>query len=933
MVRRILLSVLMLFAMHTMQANAQQAKYMASGSVLSHSEEGDGSVLTPVSGAVVQLVSPSDTLYTVTDNQGRFAFRKVVSPHCTISVECLGFETWVKEFNLADPLSGWISVVLKEKKEKIDAAVVRVEAPVFEFIGDTLKYNVASTQKVSGDDMLRDVFERLPGISMENNVVKIMNEEVAKIYINGKLVFGDDIGDPLSYLAGSEVVSLKVYDQATKEERLGLIPKGSKKERVVNVLTRNKINSALVAQAIAGYGRNFENTGSETDNRYTAGVTGNFFSEKTLLSANVYLNNIGRTNEYSAVSDISSVPSAYSRIGYAGVKLVKKFRDAEMGDILSANYSYGNTKRISERSLSRAYLPDENWTSRTYRQDSRTLSRSDAHNIGVSYMSILPYIPHLDLSFSAAGDQMSSISLMEDIVDGVRGGYNQSMSEKRDEYRFASHIGKSFGLWGVNIGADVRLSGGHSFGNTLQRDTTLASSSVTSFVSEPQGKSFKADVNLRIAKSILNNKWILNGNLDYNHQNESVYKLRYEDAVAEANLDMMTSDVHTYKYDTYRATIGMQSQRSVYSMLNVSVAAQYDHQRRDIVMPGKIMDGKDYFSIYPFLSFVYRKGYASRISLNIMARPILPSYEQIRRDFDATNPMYISRGNPDLKMATDYKLEVGGTYMLAQSHSLDFGLVASYVGNRIITKTTYLTEDVTIDDYQMPKGATFSTYDNVDGAMYTQAMLKWVTTIKPLKLKVSAIAKYGFSRDPSYIEEQLNIAHRHVPAATFEISTNFSSKYRVDIKSNTSSSFVYNSRYTDVSYLDQNLSVNSRNKITDWMFINGQYVYSLRHPFEGGASKLQDHMLNAIVGFAIKKSGVEINLTCYDILNRTSSFKTTVLRNYTQTSFSPDFGRIWMVTAVWRFNSTQRGGRKINFGHASPALGRDYEKETSRIRY
>ena len=117
------------------------------------------------------------------------------------------------------------------------------------------------------------------------------------------------------------------------------------------------------------------------------------------------------------------------------------------------------------------------------------------------------------------------------------------------------------------------------------------------------------------------------------------------------------------------------------------------------------------------------------------------------------------------------------------------------------------------------------------------------------------------------------------------------------------------------------------------MFINGQYVYSLRHPFEGGASKLQDHMLNAIVGFVIKKSGVEINLTCYDILNRTSSFKTTVLRNYTQTSFSPDFGRIWMVTAVWRFNSTQRGGSKINFGHASPALGRDYEKETSRIRY
>ena len=274
--------------------------------------------------------------------------------------------------------------------------------------------------------MLRDVFERLPGISMENNIVKIMNEEVAKIYINGKLIFGDDITNPLSYLAGSEVISLKVYDQATREERLGLIPKGSKKERVVNVLTRTKINTALIAQAIAGYGRNFETTGSETDNRYTAGITGNWFSEMNMLSANVYLNNVGRTNEYSAVTNISSIPSDYKRVGYAGVRLVKKFRDPEVGDYLSANYSYGNTRSISERSTDRVYLPSENWTSRSYKQESHTLSRSDAHNVGLLFMTINEYIPAITLSFSAADNDMVSESLMENIVDGVRDGYNQT---------------------------------------------------------------------------------------------------------------------------------------------------------------------------------------------------------------------------------------------------------------------------------------------------------------------------------------------------------------------------------------------------------------------------------------------------------------------------------------------------------------------------
>ena len=63
-------------------------------------------------------------------------------------------------------------MILKENKEQLEAAVVKEEVPVFEFIGDTLKYNVAAVQQVSSDDMLADVMERLPGISVSNNLVE-----------------------------------------------------------------------------------------------------------------------------------------------------------------------------------------------------------------------------------------------------------------------------------------------------------------------------------------------------------------------------------------------------------------------------------------------------------------------------------------------------------------------------------------------------------------------------------------------------------------------------------------------------------------------------------------------------------------------------------------------------------------------------------------
>jgi hypothetical protein len=924
---------LTIFTLNIFCIDAQQVKYSLSGQVIAKQDLSSGEMKTviPIPGAVVYLVSKTDSLYVTTNDGGYFSFRKVPSRYCTLSVEYLGYEKLVKEVDLgSDDLYYGLILELIEKKEKIAAAVVKDEAPVFEVIGDTLKYNVAATQKVSGDDMLRDVFERLPGISMENNIVKIMNEKVAKIYINGKLVFGDDISNPLSYLAGSEVISLKVYDQTTRDERLGLIPKGSKKERVVNVLTRTKISTAVIAQAIAGYGRNFETTGSETDNRYTAGITGNWFSEMNMLSTNVYLNNIGRSNEYSAVTDISSIPSDYKRVGYAGVRLVKKFRDPEMGDYLSADYSYGNTKSISERSTDRVYLPDENWTSRTYRQDSHTLSRSDAHNVGLMFMTINEYIPAITLSFSAADNDMVSESLMENTVDGVRGGYNQMMSDKKDEYRYSAQLLKSIrlgdsGRYGY-LNYDMKLSGGYSFGNTLQRDTSLSSSSVTSFISEPQGKSLNAEINTYYSIPFLSAKWALSGIMKYKHQNESLNNLRYADAIAEANLDIMTSDIHTYNYNTYNLGVGLQSMKTKV-MTNIGLYAQYDHQQREIVMPGKYTGGKNYFSLVSNATVTFIKGLTNQYRLIFTSSPILPSYEQVRADFDATNPLYISRGNPDLKKSINYDFRFTGSNMFGKSNSLNYRLQINFIGNRIVPKTTYLTENTTIDGYQMLKGSTYSTYDNVDGTMSLTSDVKWSARIKPLKLNLTGTLNYGFTRDPSYIDDQLNIAYRHTPVMMWEMAPNISPKYKIKIRSNTAFSLIKNSRYSDVSYLDQSVSVKSINNITKWMFVNGEYIYTLRHPFAGGNSRLQDHMLNAIVGFKLNKSGLEINMSCYDILNRTSTFRTSVLRNYTQTTFSPDFGRIWMVTFVWRFNSTQRSGKNISYDFSTRSLGRDYEKD------
>ena len=874
----------------------------------------------PIAGAVVSVMSPTDTLHAVTGDMGYSIFRKVKAQKFSIKVECLGYETYEKGVS-ADTLSRVHSftIYMQQKKEALKAAVVKEEVPVFEFIGDTLKYNVASVQKVSEDEMLADVMKRLPGISVSNNLVKIMNESVAKIYIDGKLVFGDDVGNPLKYLAGSEVVSLRVYDQATAEERIGLAPEGSTSERVIDVETKSKLTVALIAQARAGYGRNFEATGRGMDNRYLAGVSGSWFSEMTQLSANAYLNNVGASNEYSAISDVTSVPSSYGRIGHAGVQVVKKFSDAQLGDNLSASYTYGDHKTISENSTDRVYLPDENWTRRSYINESLNESRAKSHDFKVAYLNFKPYAPNVDLTFSVSDSYRLSNSLMLNDVDGNQDGYSQSMIEDMRDYRYSARVGKTFKVGKVNMMASAHVNGGYSSGTSLQRDTTVSTSSVSSFVSEPQGNNLSAEGNLG-ASFRLSKMLSLDTRFKYNRQQSSVNKLRFVDAVAEANLDEVTSDVHTYNYDTYNLSLGLVRRQRKALNIDGSVGVQYDKQRRSETMPktGKVDAG--YISVIPSLRVSYMQNQKS-ISLFLKAKPFLPSFEQVRQDFDVTNPMFVSRGNPDLKKSTSYEASFMSSAFLKNEHSVNIHINGSYVDNRIVSRSKYLTDAMTVGGYEMAPGTTFSTYDNVDGAVSANVNLMWSTRIKLLRLGLSVRAAYDFSRDPSYIEDQLNVAYRHVPSLSLDLNSDFSRKYKVQLQSMASYSSVSNSRYQNVSYLDQRVALRSQNAFTDWLFLNAEYVYSVRLPFQNAVNTIQDHVLNAIAGFKHRKTGLEISFSCYDLLNMTSSFQTSIVGNYTQTTFTPNLGRIWLVSIVWRFNSTQKGGSLSRPGFMTQSFG------------
>ena len=131
--------------LHGLGVHAQQKGYTIEVEVSEQWEKTDGNMIIfpqRLPGAVISIISPSDTLVATTDDSGRCLFRKIADRYIQVRVQHLGYKDWTRECD-ADTLK-FLQVRLDKDRKQLEAAVVKENVPVFEYIGDTLKYNVAS---------------------------------------------------------------------------------------------------------------------------------------------------------------------------------------------------------------------------------------------------------------------------------------------------------------------------------------------------------------------------------------------------------------------------------------------------------------------------------------------------------------------------------------------------------------------------------------------------------------------------------------------------------------------------------------------------------------------------------------------------------------------------------------------------------------------
>ncbi|RYZ43855.1 MAG: TonB-dependent receptor, partial [Sphingobacteriales bacterium] len=261
----------------------------------------DKSENMPVAGATVMLQSRSDSSNTrllVTDTLGQF---RIFSPPglYKLQISAVGYIALDSLLIVGDSAVDLGTVYLLKTEGLLNEVIVKATLPPVRQKGDTLEYN-STAFKVNPDANAEDMIRKMPGISIEQGVVKASGENVRKVTVDGRDFFGDDATAALKNLPAEVIDKIQVFDRLSEQAQLtGFEDDNTAKG--INIVTKANMRNGQFGRVFAGYG---------TDSRYSAGGNVSFFNGDRRISVVGMANNINVQNF--ATEDLLGVTSSAS---------------------------------------------------------------------------------------------------------------------------------------------------------------------------------------------------------------------------------------------------------------------------------------------------------------------------------------------------------------------------------------------------------------------------------------------------------------------------------------------------------------------------------------------------------------------------------------------------------------------------------------------
>ncbi|MCF0176515.1 MAG: TonB-dependent receptor [Bacteroidales bacterium] len=896
--------------------------------------------------------SAVDTLFATVGSTGKFFMRNVPVGKAVVTFTMMGYEDITKTVSI-NPGNNPIIANLKPSSYSLDAAVVKEQVPPISISGDTLVFHAAAVKTNKGE-MAIDVLEQMPGVEVGESGVKVQNESVQNVYVDGALLFGSAPMKALNNLPAEEVVTIKSYQEYENKDPRHKISKTESKQRVLDIQTKSKPKFVTNGDFLAGGG--FDTDSTYHKFRYTLGGEVFAASEKLQAHASYNMNNINNGSNRRRGNSFGSAGgggAADLRALNLNVGVTKKWmspttKNFVLGTV-NGNYSYSNTYNVTESITQRIYFPTDDYQSRIYNGTSFSAATSKTHNFSVNGLkNIGDGNVRASVSYSIRDNINESRSTSYNTQDDLAPqGTSSSTHRTTEGGSLDLNLGADKGFADfVRLGLDANFSNSASDGNTIKIDTTTSTITCKTLQTDAgsDSRNFSLSPNLRFE---LGEKSALSLGYSYNNSYNKSEQWAYDitDPEIRGLIDTVNTEILTNSTNTHSATLNyMLTFGKSDVMLHAGLSYNSTGLNRTDEFPEIDPYERRWNAFRPRISLGTQSN-VDNWNLSYSMSTNAPSLEQVRPKLNNNNLYNVSGGNPNLNQSKSHSFEGRFSTVLGKEARASLKAAKNgtptfdtYTGNvstlnvnagfsmrndLIVSKKTYYAKQTYLEDYDymMPAQSTFTSYENADHAYSANLNVSYGTPLNFIMCMLNTSASMNWDNTPSYLNGDLIRTTNMAPTLNIGLRSNFSRTVRFNVNGRGSYIYSINDNNDKTSYFTETINVGFEvNNILKHGYAGGNYNKSFFQKIDRKGTN--DNILNARAGMRFgPRNNIDISVAVNDIFNRTSGFSRTTNVDFVSNSWVHNFGRYVMFTLTYRFTSMGKGGSGFGPGMGGPGMG------------
>jgi hypothetical protein len=897
----------------------------------------------PLIGVNILLRRQNDTTAQVggtsTDFDGNFKFDQIPADTYLLRISYVGYENVIVN-NLilqADASYPLDTVRMKEASMLFGDIVVEAMAVRVEMVGDTIQYN-ASAFKVNPDATVEDLIKKMPGITVENGVVKAQGQDVKKVTIDGKEFFGDDATTAVKNLPADIVDKIQVYDRASDQAALTGISDGQE-VRAINIKTRGGNLKGKFGRFYAGYG---------TDNRYNAGGNFNSFEGDRRISIlgmsnNINIQNFGGEDLMGALSTQGgggrgrwrNPNETFSTGQQNGISNTHAFGinyNDKLGKnkklSLTASYfaNYAINKNLT--TLSRNFLSQaDNGLNQLYDETTNSTNNNLSHrtNLRLEYKpdSVNTFIFNPRLSWQGNKSTNNFVGLSQFSDFSFLNSTNTENENNGNAYNISGNATYSHRFAKPKRNLTIDLTG--NYNNRLNDNQQLAenlyaenidSAIILNQLAKNANVSANAAVDINWSEPIGKNSTLeFSLNEAFTQTIADKTTNNFDDATADySRLDTNLSNNLNSLYLTHRPGVRYRfgARESKY-MLMLGVLYQYATLTGTQDFPTNFDISRSFHNVLPIAMFRYQWNKATNLRLFYRTSTNSPNANQLQNVIDNSNTLFLSAGNPNLEQSFSHFLSARFNWVNPKTaNSLFVNLSVNYTDNYIGSSTLIAQSDTVLaSNVILYKGAQLSQNVNLNGYNNVNGNLTYSMPITKIKCNLTLSTGAMLTQLPSLINNQLNKTNNLNTNGSIFLSSNISENIDFYVGYTASYNMARNQLLPELNtnFLNHNTSLRF-----NWLFGKG-FVLStnLTHlAYTGLADGFNQNflLLNGSFGYKfLKNKQAEINISVFDALGQNQSISRTVSDIYIQDQSTQVLTRYFMLNFVYNLRSTKQGSK------------------------